>query len=366
MTRLPTDGIRDLLTRAIDNRAFPAAVVEVGTHDGALWQDALGRLTYDDGVPAASIGTVFDLASLTKVIALASVVMRLCGLGRLELDTSLSDLVPAWHGRDRADVTVADILEHASGLTAYLPLYEESRSEDEFEQTITGLPLDYPPRTQAVYSDLGFILLAIALARAERKPWATLVADALAPTGLADALVYRPPAEWRPIIAPTRVSPWRGRLLQGEVDDENAWALGGIAGHAGLFGSAPSVGAFARAVLVHVRAAHGLAPEPPGWWLGDAALWRRMVAGSAVPGSSRALGWDRMLPTSSCGTLMSPTAIGHTGFTGTSLWIDWERDVYIVFLSNRVHPDATAQQILQVRPALHDAVMRDLFPRNSR
>jgi CubicO group peptidase (beta-lactamase class C family) len=359
------DRARQIITEAVATRAFPAAVVDVGRHDGPRWQEAFGRLTYDDEAPPTTTGTVFDLASLTKVVATTSVVLDLCAHGRLSLDTPLEGVVPGWTGADRDRVTVVDVLEHTSGLTAYLPLYEDAGSEEEFERTIAALPLDYPPRTQAVYSDLGFIVLATALARAEGRPWTSLVADALGPIGLADALVFRPPAASRTCTAPTRVSPWRGRLLQGEVDDENAWALGGVAGHAGLFGAAADVAAFARRVLAEVRRAHGLDSGAGGPreapWLGDAASWRRAVARSTVAGSSRAVGWDTMLPTSSCGTRMSATAIGHTGFTGTSLWIDWERDVYVVFLTNRVHPDATAQQIVQVRPALHDAVMQDLF-----
>ena len=141
---------------------------------------------------------------------------------------------------------------------------------------------------------------------------------------------------------------WRGRLLTGEVHDENCWALGGAAGHAGLFGTAAAVGAFARAVL------RTIGGEPI---LAQPETMRAFITRGAVPGSSRALGWDTMLPTSSCGTLMSPTAIGHTGFTGTSLWIDWERDLYVVLLTNRVHPTRENNAIRRVRPAVHDAVV---------
>jgi CubicO group peptidase (beta-lactamase class C family) len=159
--------------------------------------------------------------------------------------------------------------------------------------------------------------------------------------------MFNPPRTLRDRTAPTEVDLWRGRLLQGEVHDENTWALGGAAGHAGLFGTAAGVGAFARGVLADLIAGTG-GPERP-------AL-QRFVQKSTVPGSSRALGWDTMLPTSSCGTRMSPRAIGHTGFTGTSLWIDPERDRYVVFLTNRVHPSRDNNQVQAVRRALHDAV----------
>ena len=147
---------------------------------------------------------------------------------------------------------------------------------------------------------------------------------------------------------PTEFDPWRGRLLVGEVHDENAWALGGAAGHAGLFGSAAAVGRFARSI------ASGFQGRPT---VAGAAAFDRFMTRTQVPGSSRALGWDTMLPTSSCGRRMSARAVGHTGFTGTSLWIDPAADAYVVLLTNRVYPTRTNEQILAIRPALHDAVM---------
>lgn len=152
------------------------------------------------------------------------------------------------------------------------------------------------------------------------------------------------------------MDPWRGRLLVGEVHDENTWALGGVAGHAGLFGTVAAVGAFARAVLATLDGQPVLARTD---------TMRRFIQPSGVPGSSRALGWDTMLPTSSCGTRLSPTAIGHTGFTGTSLWIDWERDLYVVLLTNRVHPTRENDAMRRVRPQVHDAVV-EAFDRSFR
>jgi CubicO group peptidase (beta-lactamase class C family) len=201
-----------------------------------------------------------------------------------------------------------------------------------------------------VYSDLGFILLGFALEDA--AGWAL---DAqfrrLAATLALGDITYLPPESWRPRTAPTEFDQWRGRMLVGEVHDENAGALGGVAGHSGLFGTAAAVGRFAQVVL---RTFDAVTP------LGSPATMRRMAARTGVPGSSRALGWDTMLPTSSCGTRLSPTAIGHTGFTGTSLWIDWERDVYVVLLTNRVHPTRTNTRLSAARPLVHDAVAADL------
>jgi CubicO group peptidase (beta-lactamase class C family) len=164
-------------------------------------------------------------------------------------------------------------------------------------------------------------------------------------------VAYRPSPAWRERTAPTEFDSWRGRLLVGEVHDENAAALDGVAGHAGLFGTAGAVGGFARAVLATFAA------ETP---LGTPELIRQVASRTGVPGSSRALGWDTMLPTSSCGTLLSPAAIGHTGFTGTSLWIDREQDLYVVLHANRVYPTRANEQFAAVRPLVHDAVVADL------
>lgn len=332
---------------------FPAAVTEVGSRAGVTWRQAVGRLDERDDAPLASVETVFDLASLTKPIATTTMVMRLVEDRRLLLDDRVARWIPCWRGRDRESVTLRDLLEHTAGLTAHLPYYRDCLGRAEFEQAICATPLEYVPRTQSVYSDLGFILLGFLVSDAAGEGLEHLFEDVRQTLGVAD-LTFRPPVEWSGRTAPTGLDAWRGRVLRGEVHDRNAWALGGVAGHAGLFGTAPAVGSFARAIL--------------RLWSGDIgapALARpetvlAFAARSDVPGSSRALGWDGMRPTSSCGTRMHPTAIGHTGYTGTSLWIDVINDVYVVLLSNRVHPTDTNPSILEVRPRFHDKVMEAL------
>ena len=174
-------------------------------------------------------------------------------------------------------------------------------------------------------------------------------------------LLFNPPKELRARCAPTELDLWRGRLLQGEVHDENAWELGGAAGHAGLFGSATGVGTFARRILDGLLSEVGGRGSKVGeFTLATPESVARFARQSAVPGSSRALGWDTMLPTSSCGVRLSPRAIGHTGFTGTSLWIDPAQDLYVVLLTNRVHPTRESNQIQKVRRAVHDAAVDGL------
>jgi CubicO group peptidase (beta-lactamase class C family) len=330
-----------IIERGMESRAFPAAAIEVGRRDQVLWRQAFGRLTYASDAAPASNDTIFDLASLTKVIATATLAMRAVDAKTLSLDDRVAARLTSWRGTDREHVTIADLLEHASGLTAYLPFFRDHHGRAEFERAIASLPLEYAPRTQSIYSDLGFMLLAFILEDVSGKPFATLFDDLF-------GLRFNPPRDMRARCAPTELDLWRGRLLQGEVHDENTWALGGAAGHAGLFGTAASVGAFARLVLADLDGAAILArPETIA----------RFVRKSTVAGSSRALGWDTMLPTSSCGTRLSTRAIGHTGFTGTSLWIDPAQDLYIVLLTNRVHPTRDNNAIQPVRRAVHDAVI---------
>ena len=340
-----------LLESAQAARAFPAASIEVGRRDGAVWQHATGRLTYaSDALPATS-HTIFDLASLTKVIATAPLLMQLLTARRLLLSTPVRVLIPEWRGPDRQDVTVTDLLEHCAGLPAWWDLYKRNHSAREFAREIGELPLEYRPRARSIYSDLGFLLLGFIVADRGGQPLDTQFDALLGDTGL----LFRPAANQRESIAPTEHdTTWRGRLLVGEVHDENAAELGGAAGHAGLFGSAPAVGAYARIVLESMRRSTRL---------GAPWLMQRFLRKSRVPGSSRALAWDTMLPTSSCGSRLSRAAFGHTGFTGTSLWIDPVRDLYVVLLTNRVHPVRPADRddaLRRLRPQVHDAVVNAL------
>jgi CubicO group peptidase (beta-lactamase class C family) len=355
------DRAAEILLHGILDRAFPAAAVEVGRMDRTLWRRSFGAFSYDAGAAETTCDTIFDLASLTKVIATTTLIMRAADDGVLSLDNRVGQRLAEWRGADREAVTVRDLLTHSSGLPAYLPFFRDHTGRVEFEPAICHTPLEYSPGTQSIYSDLGFMLLGFMLddagtlqprAGGRFDPATTFAARfrRIATFITPEPLAFNPPRQWRERSAPTEVDPWRGRLLIGEVHDENTWALGGAAGHAGLFGTASAVGAFARAAL------RTLAGEP---LLAQPATFREFIRRTPVPGSSRALGWDTMLPTSSCGTRLSETAIGHTGFTGTSLWIDWERDLYVVLLTNRVHPTRENNRLTAIRPAFHDAVVEE-------
>jgi CubicO group peptidase (beta-lactamase class C family) len=339
------EAAEPLIEKAIAARAFPGAVIETGGRGGVRWTQAFGALTYAPESSLVTLDTIYDLASLTKPMAAGTQAMRAVAAGALELERRVADYLAAWRGRDRESVRIADLLEHASGLTAYLPFFRDHHGRADVQTAICELPLEYEPRTQSIYSDLGFILLGFILEDAGFPLQDCPFAQAAGTAASGVWIGFNPPRDLHRRCAPTELDLWRGRLLQGEVHDENCWVLGGVAGHAGLFGNAAAVGAFARTIL------DGLAGTGP-----FSEMLPRFVRQSAVAGSSRALAWDTMLPTSSCGTRLSPRAIGHTGFTGTSLWIDPEKDLYVVLLTNRVHPTRDNNAIQPVRRAIHDAL----------
>ena len=340
-SRAPAAAVLDA---AVADGAFPGATAEMGSSEQTLWHHATGRHTYEPAATPVTPSTIYDLASLTKVIATTSAAMRLAGRGALDLETPASRWVPEWPDGPFRDVRVRDLLEHASGLPAWAPIYQDHAGPDAMRRAIAAVPPAYPPRTQSIYSDLGFLLLGIVVADVGGAPLDRQF-DAFRVEGALPSRLRYGVADGAD-VAPTEFDPWRGRVPRGEVHDENAAAFGGAAPHAGLFGAAADVGAFARLVL---RTFTETTP------LGTPEWMRIFATRSSVPGSSRALGWDTMLPTSSCGSRMSPRAIGHTGFTGTSLWIDPANDRYYVLLSNRVHPTRENQKIQQVRRDFHDA-----------
>jgi CubicO group peptidase (beta-lactamase class C family) len=349
------DAARDLLRSGVIARAYPAASIEVGSVSGPRWQEAFGRLTYEPDAPACRIDTIFDLASLTKVIATTPLVMQHVAAGRVALSTRVADLLPAWRGGDKERVTIRHLLDHSSGLPAHARLWESAAGRAAYEAAICAMPLNRAPGTSAVYSDPGFVLLGFVVEDLGGLQIAQQF-DALVRCHIKGDLIFMPAAGLRDRIAPTEWDRWRGRVLCGEVHDENAAALGGAAGHAGLFGTVTAVGDLARAVLRTFNTRT---------WLADPMLMRTFATRSDVPGSSRALGWDTMLPTSSCGTLMSSSAIGHTGFTGTSLWIDVSRDLYVALLTNRVHPTRGNNALIALRPKIHDAIVSEMEVRRT-
>jgi CubicO group peptidase (beta-lactamase class C family) len=341
-------AVLDYLRSQVDS-AFPGAVIAVGRRDSLLLLAPIGHYALDDPRPV-TVETIYDLASLTKVIGLTTACMILVDQQALELDAPVQRYLPAFQGANKERVTIRHLLTHSSGLPAWRPLFREAATREQALALVDTTPLLRQPGDTFVYSDLGAIVLtqvveAITGARLD----AYLDTALFRPLGMA-ATRFLPPGSWRTRIAPTENdSSFRERILRGEVHDENAGRLDGVSGHAGLFAAAPDLVRFAqRMASADIRRLSASVVQ---------AFTRRQ---SLPPGSSRALGWDTPSPNSSAGTKLSASAFGHTGFTGTSIWIDPEQDLFIILLSNRVNPTRANTKILQVRRRVADLVVEAL------
>jgi CubicO group peptidase (beta-lactamase class C family) len=348
------DGV---IEAAIRDRVTPGAVVVIGGRAGVRYARGYGATDWAPAAPATDLSTVYDLASLTKVVATTTAVMLLVDRGRMGLDDPLSRHLEAWpRGGWRDDVTLRRLLTHTAGLAPFVRFWHPSagalRGRDAVVEAIVALPASYAPGARYTYSDLGFILLGAAVEDVTGMSLhAFLEQEAWAPMGMADT-GFRP-LEWASLdrIAPTEVDTvYRGRHVHGEVHDENAHAMGGMAGHAGLFSTASDLARFGRQLL---RA------------LDDGVESRLPVAPSTAhrfttrqAGLTRTLGWDAAPGSGGIGRALSPRAFGHTGFTGTSLWLDPERDLFVVLLTNRVNPTRDGTGIAELRRTVHEVAAR--------
>ena len=343
----------------------PGAVVCVAHRGEVAWHEAYGAAAWVPERRAMRRDTLFDVASLTKVMATTPLVLAAHRDGVLGLDDPLRRFYPAVPD-DVGAVTVRQLLSHSGGLADWLPLYAKLGANGTARQRrqqaaalILQEPLAYPPGQTAVYSDLGFIVLGDILETCHEQPLDVLFEQRVArPLGLR-RVAYRPldaleAADGAPVdFAATERCDWRERVLSGEVHDANAWAMGGVAAHAGLFATAAGVWAFGHAML---EAAAGRRD-----WLPPALLRQSWQRQTHPPDTTRALGWDTPTPgRSSAGSFFSANAVGHLGFTGCSLWIDLEKQVSIVLCTNRVHPSRQASGIVRLRPRVHDLAMQAL------
>jgi beta-N-acetylhexosaminidase len=340
-----------LIEEQIGKRAFPGAALAVGYRGTLVLQRGYGKLDYSAKTSAVINDTLYDLASLTKVITATTLAMQLYERGQLKLEHPVSRYFPGFVGEGRDKITIRHLLTHTSGLPAHLPLYKDLKGKPAFVEKILQVPLESKPGTKAVYSDLGIILLGDIIEKLAAKSLDQLAATRIfEPLGMKH-MFFKPKSQWKKLIAPTEVDPWRGRLVRGEVHDENAFAMGGVSAHAGLFGNTGDLAIFCQMLLN-----------------GGVYDYRRIVRRSTLEkftarqnfpeGSSRALGWDTPSNGSSAGSLISPASFGHTGFTGTSLWIDPTRELFIILLTNRVHPTRENNAIREVRRLVADGVVK--------
>jgi beta-glucosidase-like glycosyl hydrolase/CubicO group peptidase (beta-lactamase class C family) len=363
-----------VIERAIADKAFPGATLAVG-YRGKVTVHGFGNLSYDANAPATDLRTMYDVASLTKVVATTTLVAKLAEGDfpvPLDLDSKVERYLPEWiAGREaekslmsslgentqeiawRHSVTVRHLLTHTSGLPPFKEYWRTSKSKQDTLAKVFAEPLEYQPGTKEVYSDLGIILMAEIVERLTGRTLDDLARTfVFSPLGMKDT-TFRPPRKLWPWIAPTEFDRnLRNRLVQGEVHDENAFAMGGVAGHAGLFSSAPDLAAFCQMLLNGGVYAHRRILKR--------ATIAQFTAPQQLSNGTRTLGWAVPTEGSSGGHYFSAHSFGHTGFTGTSIWIDPDRQVFVVLLTNRVNPTRENQKIAQVRPALHDAVMQAL------
>lgn len=351
-----------VLEEAIERHAFPGCAFGVLSRGEVVLADALGRFTYEDNAPSVRADTVFDIASLTKVVSTTAVAMLLYQSGALDLDTRLGDLLPGFVvGRESTararKITIRHLLAHNSGLPAYIEFFRTVTTPAALFRSCLELPIEADPGERAEYSDPGFILLGKAL---EVLLGADLAVSAqrmiFDPLDLT-ATRFSPSPQERQTIPPTEIDQtFRRRRIQGEVQDENAFILNGAAGHAGLFSNVPDLLRFAREVLSSAK--NDSRSSRQAIFTADTVECFAMR--QAPEGSSRALGWDTPSPESSAGHQFSSHSIGHLGYSGCSLWIDLDADIAVVLLTNRTWPDRQNQSIKQIRPAFHDAVREAL------
>jgi beta-glucosidase-like glycosyl hydrolase/CubicO group peptidase (beta-lactamase class C family) len=352
------EGVTRFLESQVADGAFPGGVMVVGHRGAVVYRTAVGRYGEDDPRPVTD-STVYDMASLTKVVGLTTAAMLLVAEGKLDLDRPVQEYVPGFTGPRKAEVLVRHLLTHTSGLPAWVPLHLATANREDAVRRVLEEPLASRPDDNYVYSDLGAITLAQVVEAAAEQPLDEFLdIRVFQPLGMRYTR-FLPPASWRPFTAPTERDPWRGRVLRGEVHDENAARLGGVSGHAGLFSTGPDLARFALWIL---DAYHGRLPIDAPVQL-PATVVREFTRRQPGPeGSTRALGWDTPTPGGgrSSGTMLSPASFGHTGFTGTSIWIDPQKEVFIILLTNRVHPTRENRALLSIRGMVADSVLSAL------
>ena len=344
------ESIDRVVQRGITAGGFPGAAVVVGRKGAAVWERGFGRLSWSAGAPSVEAQTtIYDIASLSKVVGTTTAIMVLFDEHKVDLDAPVFRYLPAFSGGLKDQVKVRDLLTHRSGLPAGRDLWRVAHSPQEARDMVLETPLEYRPNTAYIYSDLGADVLGMIVEEVSGQRLDVFLANRVfGPLGMHDTF-YRPTDSVRYRVAPTEVNPPRGYPLKGEVHDENAYALGGIAGHAGLFSTAADLSIFAQMMLNH-GTYDGVQIVSDS----TVSLFTRRTAGH------RALGWDTADGDYGSGQYLTERAYGHTGYTGTSIWIDPDREMFVVLLTNRVHA-AKAQRpakiIADVRSDLSDAAV---------
>ena len=345
------DSVRLLMQNAVRDSVFPGAVLLVARNGLIVMEEAFGKMGYNEFNRPMPLNGIFDMASVTKCVATATACMLLCERGQLDLDAPVQKYLPEFAGAGKEKITIRHLLTHSSGLMAYRRYFLEFHAPGEIVKTILNEALENPVGTKTVYSDLGIILMGKIVEKLSGQTLEVFCREQIFTPLKMSETFYNPPPQFLARIPPTEFDSWRGRMVHGQVHDENAFALGGVSGHAGLFSTARDLAAFLFMLLNNGAYDGGRLLKPE-----TIALFTSRQ--NVVSGSSRGLGWDTADGKNSAGSIMSPRAFGHTGFTGTSLWTDPEKNMFVILLSNRVHPTRNNQKLLPFRAKLHNAVMK--------
>lgn len=340
-----------IVKTAIEEAVAPGVAIAVGRNGHIAYMKGYGFIDWNQpGSPAVDTNTLYDLASLTKVIATTTLAMILEEAGQLDINRTVASYLPEFNSPEKSQITVKHLLTHSGGLEAGANIYSTARGRDQYLYQINARPLQYTPGSSMIYSDWDMILLQLVMERITGKTLDVLANEKIfKPLGMLDTQ-FQPAIALRPRIAPTQVDDARGGLLWGTVHDENAWAMGGVAGHAGLFSTAKDLALFSMMILNGGEGANGVRIVKPA----TIARWTARQGKE----STRALGWDSPEGGSSAGQFFSPWSFGHTGFTGTSIWIDPEKDLFVVVLTNRVNPTRNNNRHVQLRRDVADAVQQ--------
>ncbi len=362
-------SVDKIIENGVSTHAYPSAVLVVGNEKEIIYQNAYGRLTYDDDAKLTTMKTIYDLASVTKVIATTSAIMKLYEDGKLDLDAPVAAYIPEFAVNGKGDITVTNLLLHNSGLTAWTPFYQTMTTAQEVKNAVYNCSKEYQTGTQTLYSDYnGFLLGEIVERISGMRLDKFCKQNIFDPLGMTDTDFLIPLSEdYR--IAPTEYDTyWRNQLLIGYVHDEMAALLEGVSGNAGLFSTAPDLYRLMQALLNK-----GKYPDERKMTKGiyydtlykdqTVDMFTTKITGLGY-NNSRALGWEtKAEPTkypSQCGNKFSSNCFGHTGYTGTSVWCDKEKNIIVIFLTNRVYPKRGNEEVRNIRPKVHDEVCRIL------
>jgi CubicO group peptidase (beta-lactamase class C family) len=351
MSRRLVARVDSVIKAGIADRATPGATIAVVRRGKLLMLKGYGRTDWASGAPATNDSTMYDMASLTKVVSATTAAMILEEEGKLDLNRTVASYLPEYDMPDKRDITVRMLLTHTSGIRSNHPLWKEAKGREQYFAGMVRQPLESTPGSTALYTDWNMVLLQFIIERLTGQTLDQFVeARVFGPLGMRDTR-YNPPESLKPRIAPTEIEDFRGGQVWGVVHDETAWVLGGVSGNAGLFSSARDLAVFVQ-MLLNGGSYNGVQILKPS----TVARWTARQR----PDASRALGWDTPSPNSSAGRYFSARSFGHTGFTGTSIWADPERELIVVLLTNRVNPTRDNQKIGPLRRAVADVVQESI------